>query len=39
MLGVKLGREGKSITDYGERIFHSQGFARSLTDEERAMAE
>ncbi|MDA3912774.1 glutathione S-transferase N-terminal domain-containing protein [Oleiagrimonas sp.] len=39
MLGVKLGREGKVITDYGERIFHSQGFTRSLTDEERAMHE
>jgi RNA polymerase-associated protein len=39
MLGVKLGREGKVITDYGERIFHSQGFTRSLTNEERAMHE
>lgn len=39
MLGVKLGREGKVITDYGDRIFHSQGFARSLTDDERAMHE
>jgi RNA polymerase-associated protein len=39
MLGVKLGREGKVINDYGERIFHSQGFARSLTDDERAMRE
>jgi RNA polymerase-associated protein len=38
-LGVKLGREGKVITDYGERIFRSQGFARSLTEEERAMVE
>lgn len=38
-LGVKLGREGKVITDYGDRIFHSPGFARSLSDEERAMAE
>ena len=39
VLGVKLGREGKVIQDYGERIFHSQGFARSLTNEERAMRE
>ncbi|HEY9132556.1 MAG TPA: glutathione S-transferase N-terminal domain-containing protein [Dyella sp.] len=36
-LGVDLGREGKPILDYGERLFHSQGFARSLTAEERAM--
>ncbi|MGB3270827.1 MAG: glutathione S-transferase N-terminal domain-containing protein [Rhodanobacter sp.] len=36
-LGVDLGREGKSIVDYGERLFHSQGFARSMTDEEKAM--
>ena len=26
-----------SIIDYGERIFRSQGFARSLTPEEKAM--
>lgn len=36
-LGVDLGREGKPIVDYGERLFHSQGYARSLTAEERAM--
>jgi RNA polymerase-associated protein len=36
-LGVDLGREGKPIVDYGERLFHSQGYARSLTNEERAM--
>ena len=36
-LGVDLGREGKPIIDYGERLFHSQGYARSLTAEERAM--
>jgi len=36
-LGVDLGREGKPIVDYGERLFHSQGYARSLTPEERAM--
>lgn len=39
MLGVDLGRDGKAINDYGERIFHTNGFARSLTDEERAMRE
>jgi RNA polymerase-associated protein len=38
-LGVSLGREGKAIVDYGERIFHTQGFARSLTAEEKAMRE
>ena len=36
-LQVDLGREGKSIIDYGERLFHSQGFARSMTDQERTM--
>jgi stringent starvation protein A len=36
-LGVDLGRAGKPITDYGERLFHSQGYARSLTAEEKAM--
>lgn len=36
-LGVDLGRDGKAIVDYGERLFHSQGFARSLTPEERDM--
>lgn len=36
-LGVELGREGKPIVDYGERLFHSQGFARSMTPEEKAM--
>ncbi|OOG54440.1 glutathione S-transferase N-terminal domain-containing protein [Rhodanobacter sp. C03] len=36
-LGVELGREGKPIVDYGERLFHSQGFARSMTDQEKAM--
>jgi stringent starvation protein A len=39
MLGVDLGREGKPIIDYGERIFHTQGFARSLTPEEKVMRE
>jgi RNA polymerase-associated protein len=36
-LGVELGREGKPVLDYGERLFHSQGFARSMTAEEKAM--
>ncbi|GFZ94106.1 glutathione S-transferase N-terminal domain-containing protein [Dyella caseinilytica] len=36
-LGVELGREGKPVMDYGERMFHSQGYARSLTSEERAL--
>lgn len=39
MLGVDLGKEGKPIIDYGERLFHTQGFARSLTPEEKAMRE
>lgn len=34
-LGVQLPREGKPILDYGERIFRGQGFARSLTADER----
>jgi RNA polymerase-associated protein len=36
-LGVDLGREGKPLIDYGERLFHSQGFARSMTEQEKAM--
>lgn len=36
-LGVELGKEGKPLIDYGERLFHSQGFARSMTDQEKAM--
>ncbi|WP_430388254.1 glutathione S-transferase N-terminal domain-containing protein [Dyella sp. 20L07] len=36
-LGVDLGREGKPILDYGERLFASQGYARSMTVEEKAM--
>ncbi|WP_243041736.1 glutathione S-transferase N-terminal domain-containing protein [Dyella sedimenti] len=36
-LGVDLGREGKPIMDYGERLFASQGYARSMTAEEKAM--
>jgi RNA polymerase-associated protein len=38
-LGVELGKDGKAIVDYGERLFHTQGFARSLTAEEKAMRE
>lgn len=36
-LGVDLGRDGKPILDYGERLFASQGYARSMTAEEKAM--
>jgi stringent starvation protein A len=36
-LGVQLPREAHVITDYGERIFRSQGFARSLTPEEKLL--
>ena len=36
-LGVALGKEGKPLIDYGERLFQSQGFARSMTDQEKAM--
>lgn len=36
-LGVQLPREAQAIIDYGERIFRSQGFARSLTPEEKTL--
>jgi RNA polymerase-associated protein len=36
-LGVQLPREAQPIIDYGERNFRSQGFARSLTLEEKAL--
>lgn len=36
-LEVDLGRTGKPIADYGARLFHTQGFARSLTEREQAM--
>lgn len=39
VLKIDLPREAKAIIDYGERIFRSQGFARSLTTEERALRE
>jgi len=38
-LGIQLPKEGKPIEDYGLRIFHSAGFARSLTPEERLLNE
>lgn len=36
-LGISLPREAQAIVDYGERIFRSQGFARSMTPEEKAL--
>lgn len=36
-LGVNLPRDAQPIVDYGERIFRSQGFTRSLTDDEKAL--
>jgi RNA polymerase-associated protein len=36
-LGVQLPREAQAIIDYGERIFRSQGFTRSLTAEEKGL--
>ncbi|MBS7456677.1 glutathione S-transferase N-terminal domain-containing protein [Coralloluteibacterium stylophorae] len=38
-LGIALPKEAKAIEDYGQRIFRSPGFARSLTAEERALRE
>lgn len=38
-LGVGLPRDGKAIEDYGNRIFRSPGFARSLTPQERNLRE
>ncbi len=38
-LGVALPKDAKAIEDYGQRIFRSPGFARSLTPEERALGE
>ena len=38
-LGIKLDRDAKLIEDYGQRIFNTPGFARSLTAEERALRE
>jgi RNA polymerase-associated protein len=36
-LGVELPKEAHVIVDYGERIFRSQGFTRSLTPEEKLL--
>ncbi len=36
-LGVALPREAQLILDYGERMFRSPGYARSMTDEEKAL--
>jgi stringent starvation protein A len=36
-LGVQIPREAHYINDYGERIFRSQGFTRSLTPEEKLL--
>ncbi len=36
-LGIILPKEAKPIDDYGQRIFRSPGFARSLTPEEKAL--
>jgi len=36
---VSLPKDAKPIVDYGERLFRSQGFARSLTAEERLLGE
>ena len=38
-LGICLPKDAKAIEDYGQRIFRSPGFARSLTPEERALGE
>ena len=36
-LGIGLPKDGKAIEDYGNRIFRSPGFVRSLTDQERKL--
>jgi RNA polymerase-associated protein len=38
-LGITLPKDGKVIEDYGQRIFRSPGFARSLTAAERKLNE
>ncbi|MGA7298169.1 MAG: glutathione S-transferase N-terminal domain-containing protein [Rhodanobacteraceae bacterium] len=38
-LDIKLPRKAKAIGDYGERIFRSEGFSRSLTAQERTLRE
>lgn len=36
-LGVALPKEAQVIADYGERLFRSPAFTRSMTDEEKAL--
>lgn len=36
-LGIPLPKDGKAIEDYGNRIFRSPGFIRSLTDQEKKL--
>ncbi len=38
-LGITLPKDAQAIEDYGHRIFRSPGFARSLTPEERGLAD
>jgi len=38
-LGVELPKDSKPIVDYGNRIFRSVGFTRSLTPQERELRE
>ncbi len=38
-LGVALPKDGKVIEDYGNRIFRSPGFVRSLTEQEKLLRE
>ena len=38
-LGIVLPKDAQAIEEYGLRIFRSPGFARSLTPEERVLAE
>lgn len=38
-LGIGLPKDGKAIEDYGNRIFRSPGFIRSLTDQEKKLRE
>ena len=38
-LDIPLPKDGKSIEDYGNRIFRNPGFVRSLTDQEKKLRE
>ncbi len=38
-LGINLPKDAQAIHDYGQRIFRSPGFLRSLTEAERGLAE